>query len=80
MPTITVKDIPRNLHRELKKRAKVNHRSLNREVIATLESSTTNAPLRDAAVLIDEARAVRAKFKQPVSARQLRSWIRAGRL
>ena len=80
MPTITLKDIPRDLHRTLKARAEAHHRSLNKEVIATLQSATGNAPPRDAAALIDEARAVRAKFKRPVSAREITSWIRAGRL
>jgi len=34
MATITLKNIPAELHRELKKRAEENHR-LNKEIIAT---------------------------------------------
>ena len=37
MPTITLKNIPADLHRELKKRAEEHHRSLNREILATLK-------------------------------------------
>ena len=35
MATITLKNIPADLHRELKKHAEEHHRSLNREIIAT---------------------------------------------
>ncbi|MGA3182521.1 MAG: DNA-binding protein [Verrucomicrobiota bacterium] len=37
MATITLKDIPGPLHRALKKQARANHRSLNRETIDCLE-------------------------------------------
>ena len=35
MATITLKNIPADLHRKLKKRAEEHHRSLNKEIIAT---------------------------------------------
>ena len=35
MATITLKNIPADLHRQLKKRAEGPHRSLNKEIIAT---------------------------------------------
>ena len=35
MATITLKNIPADLHRDLKKRAEQHHRSLNKEIIAT---------------------------------------------
>jgi hypothetical protein len=38
MITITINGIPKATHRELKKRAVVNRRSLNNEIIFTLES------------------------------------------
>ena len=38
MITLTLKGIPRATHRELKKRAVANRRSLNNEIIFTLES------------------------------------------
>lgn len=44
MPTITLKDIPAALHRDLKKRAKVNHRSLNKEILATLQKANALPP------------------------------------
>lgn len=39
MATITLKDIPQNIHKALKQRAKRSGRSLNREVLAILVSS-----------------------------------------
>jgi len=44
MITITIKGIPRETHRELKKRAAENRRSLNNEVIWVLESSLCEVP------------------------------------
>jgi plasmid stability protein len=38
MITITIKGIPKETHRELKRRAAANRRSLNNEVIFALES------------------------------------------
>jgi len=38
MSTITLKGIPTFLHSELKKRAEINKRSLNNEIIVCLES------------------------------------------
>ena len=40
MATITLKKVPPELHRELKNRALAHHRSLSREVIATLQGVT----------------------------------------
>jgi antitoxin FitA len=80
MPTITLKNIPDDLHRQLKKRAEEHHRSLNREVLATLRSAASQIRRVDPAALIREARAVRKKFKRPVTAREIDAWKRAGRL
>ncbi len=62
MITITIKGIPKETHRELKKRAAAHGRSLNREAIAVLESSVRSVPV-DSAALIARARAVRASMK-----------------
>ena len=35
MATVTLNNIPADLHRDLKKRAEEHHRSLNKEIIAT---------------------------------------------
>jgi plasmid stability protein len=43
MVSITLKDIPESLHRTLKQRAKLHHRSLNKEVLATIEGALHGA-------------------------------------
>ena len=43
MITLTLKGIPKATHRELKKRAAVNRRSLNNEIIFTLETLLCSA-------------------------------------
>ncbi|MCX6349845.1 MAG: Arc family DNA-binding protein [Candidatus Aureabacteria bacterium] len=58
MATITIKDLPANVHRTLKDRAHTHGRSLNREIIATLVS-TISAAVVDASAVIHHARSVR---------------------
>ena len=78
MPSITLKDIPAGLHRDLKARARAHGRSLNREIIATLESSLRSAPI-DAAAIRDQARAVREATGLYVTQSDLEALKRAGR-
>ncbi len=40
MATVTVKDLPDKVHRQLKARALAHRRSLNSEIIAVLEAAT----------------------------------------
>jgi plasmid stability protein len=80
MPTLTLKNLPRDLHREMKKRAVANHRSLNKEVIATLRAATAPAIALDVAGLERDARQARAGFKRQVTAREISTWKRQGRL
>jgi plasmid stability protein len=77
--TITLKNIPAELHRELKKRAEEHHRSLNKEILATLESATSKTHRVDTKALIREARAARAKFTRQISDAEINAWKRAGR-
>lgn len=79
MPTITLKDIPRQLHRELKNRARANHRSLNKETIATLQAATAPAVRADLETMMAQARAARGQFKQAVSVREIARWKNKGR-
>ena len=79
MPTITVKNIPADLHRELKKRAEEHHRSLNKEVIATLKNATGKTHRVDIDALIREARTARSKFTREISTAEIDAWKRAGR-
>ncbi len=64
MPNLSLKNVPRDLHRKLKERARRNHRSLNAEILSALEQAI--APRR---IDPDEAaariRALRARFAGP---------------
>ena len=80
MATITLKNIPADLHRELKKRAEENHRSLNKEIIATLKSATGGTIRLDPIKLEESVRRARALFRRPVTAREIDRWKREGRL
>lgn len=79
MPTITLKNLPPKLHRALKGRAQAHHRSLNKEVIATLLASTHSTQKIDTAVLQSEAVDARRKFKRIITAKEISSWTRRGR-
>jgi plasmid stability protein len=80
MAAITLKNIPPDLHRALKKRAEEHHRSLNREIIATLRGASNQGRAVEPAPLIREARALRKKFKRQISPAEIKAWIRRGRL
>jgi plasmid stability protein len=50
MITLTLKGIPKQTHRALKKRAAANRRSLNNEIIFTLESLLGGMPRKAAQI------------------------------
>ena len=58
MATLTLKDLPVDLHRKLKARAEQNGRSLNREVIECLEASFGAAVIDVDAVIAEDPKAV----------------------
>ena len=58
MSTLTIKNISRHLHRELKQSAVENHRSLNGEVIARLEQALHRV-VTDADAWLTKIRTVR---------------------
>lgn len=61
MATITLKNIPEDLHQRLRESATRHHRSLNREIIAQLEASLTERG-READELIAELEALHGKL------------------
>ncbi|MEI7706234.1 MAG: Arc family DNA-binding protein [Deltaproteobacteria bacterium] len=74
MATVTLKDLPADLHRRLKARAERNGRSLNREMIESLEASF-QAERLDVDALLDKARRVRASIGATTDARITRREI-----
>jgi antitoxin FitA len=77
MPSITLKDIPKRLHQQLRERAERNRRSLSQEALACLEQAVAARPV-DADVRLAKIRALRAGVK-PVSVREIENWINRGR-
>lgn len=78
MSTITIKDIPEAVHQALKARARAHGRSLNREIIATLEGVARATPV-DAPAVLRQARAVREEAGVYLTQRELTSLKNAGR-
>lgn len=78
MSTVTIKNMPPSVHRSLKARAKAHGRSLNKEVIATLEGSLHGARI-DADSVGKQARAVRETLGVYLTERDLRDLKNAGR-
>lgn len=76
--TITIKGLPKDVHRGLKQRAEANGRSLNTEVIAVLESSLRSS-LVDVDELIARARALRGTMKFTARVGEMRGIQAAGR-
>lgn len=60
MASLTIKNVPEELVRRLKKQARIHRRSLNREVIACLEQAARSVAV-DPEALIARARAVRVE-------------------
>lgn len=78
MPSITVKNLPEPLYRTLKEQAKRRHRSLNGEIIATIEESLHRHDERDVAKLIRELERFDSKMS-PVPADEIDQLRREGR-
>jgi plasmid stability protein len=78
MPSLTLKDLPPEVHRRLKARALRNHRSLNREAIECLRAAT-GAGVVDPEALLARARALREQVSGRLSQRELDRSKRAGR-
>ena len=80
MASITLKNIPADLHRELKKRAAEHHRSLNGEILATLKNAAGGTIRLDQTKLEESVRQARSLFRRPITAREIDRWKRKGRL
>ena len=80
MRSLTIKNVPPALLRRLKARAAANRRSLNLEVIASLESIGGTAPI-DPDAFLARAQAIRARTAKNfrLTARTLDTLKRAGR-
>ena len=78
MITITLKDLPPRLHRELKSRAEAHGRSLNTEMLACLEASVHSGRV-DVETVLAEARALRKSVKIRLTQKDLLAAKTGGR-
>ncbi|MCX5884537.1 MAG: Arc family DNA-binding protein [Proteobacteria bacterium] len=78
MATITLKNIPKQLHQMMKQRAVRHHRSMNSEVIACLNQAVGSAQV-DPESLIARARALRRKLSVRLSEKDLSALKGEGR-
>ena len=78
MSTITIKDVPPAVHRTLKSRAEAHGRSLNKEIIITLEG-TLHSGLIDAKAIGEHARVVRETMGVYLTQKDLTALKNAGR-
>ena len=78
MATITLKDIPVSLHRELKQRAKSHGRSLNREILRCLESCIYSRPL-DVDQVLHDALEIREQVQGYLTEQDLKKFKSKGR-
>ena len=78
MATITIKNIPDDLHEALKKRASLQRRSLNSEIIACLEASVLSLPV-DLESFLYKTQVLREKISGRLSNRDLKTLKDEGR-
>jgi plasmid stability protein len=78
VPSITLKDIPEELHQRLKTSAARHHRSINREAVALLEEALMPArePPED---VLRRIRALRDKYPATLTASEITALKNAGR-
>lgn len=79
MPNLTIKNIPDNVLQKVKRKAKLNRRSLNSEVIKNLEDLVTSAKI-DTNLLIEKAKELRAELNITIDDKFLAEHKNAGRL
>ncbi len=83
MATLTIRNLPEELHHSLKLRAKQNHRSVNQEVIAELSLAGTRETTEEASIRVEreilESGALRARAKGFFTVEQIDAAKREGR-
>jgi len=80
MATLTLKNVPEEIHERLKQSAKTNRRSLNNEAIHCLE---LYLPGQSPAELVGEVRKLRSKLRRqgvsPLTAKEIQAYKKIGR-
>jgi antitoxin FitA len=80
MPTITVKNIPPEIYEKLKQSAKANHRSINSEVIASIEKVVGCRHIQPDLLLATARKLRSTTASHPITEDELNTMKQAGRL
>jgi plasmid stability protein len=78
MSSLTIKNIPENILNKLRRRAKLNRRSLNSEIIKNLEETVNSAKV-NTELLLEKANKMRAKLNFIVDEKSLSKFKNDGR-
>lgn len=79
MPTnITIKGIPDDVYESIRKKAELNHRSINSEVIVNLKKAVQSKPV-DSSQIIHQAKKLRERAKGALSLEEVQLAIEEGR-
>ncbi|PKD42772.1 FitA-like ribbon-helix-helix domain-containing protein [Rhodohalobacter barkolensis] len=78
MPSITVKNIPKEIYDRVREQANAHHRSINSEIIVCLEQAVKPQQVSTDDIL-QEARRLRKKAKGSLSSEEIESAINQGR-
>jgi plasmid stability protein len=78
MSSITIKNVPEDLHRRLKEQAERHHRSLNGEIIACLERQAEASP-RDPDEILERLSRLREETGVYVTEEQVQKFKEEGR-
>ena len=79
MVTVTIKNIPEQIYERIKAQAKINHRSINGEILSILEQAVSLPPI-DVQATLERARKVRElTAKYTVTADEIEKMINEGR-
>ena len=78
MSTITLKNVPECLHTALKSQAKTHGRSLNKEILCSLEKMVSDTPM-DANQILREAQVCREEMNVYMTQRELKVMKEEGR-
>ncbi|MBI5094089.1 MAG: Arc family DNA-binding protein [Candidatus Hydrogenedentes bacterium] len=82
MKNLTIKNMPDNLHAELRRRARAHHRNLNGEILSILETTASSDETRhpDAAGILRRVDALRKRMKgHGLTAEEIQATIHRGR-
>lgn len=78
MSTITIKNLPQDIHRELKLKASLHHRSLNNEIINSLEKVLGWEKVNKDDLLMEAGR-MRARFALGIKDKDINNFKESGR-